>query len=113
MVGRDINRILLDFDNDFLIYHFTDRGNLFRYQEIDKLGLINTFPITDAEIYMELCKAGMFGIELLKEELVIYKPGSMPDKGEKMILQEKKRISCPGLYGSREKILEILGYLEK
>lgn len=112
MADRSIKRILMDFDNNFLVYEFTDRGNLFKFQEIDKLAVINTFPVSDAEIYMELCKAGMFGIEFLKEELVIYNSNCNPDMCNKMILKEKKRLGCPGLYDCKKKILDILGYLD-
>ncbi len=102
----------MDYDNDFVVYERTDRANLFRYQEIDKLELINAIPISRSEMYMALCKAGMLCIDFLREELIIYQPGSPPGKGDKMILKEKKRFFCPGLSDSRGKIIEILGYFE-
>lgn len=112
MEGRNIKKIIIDFDNDFLVYEFSDRGNLFKYQEIDKLALVNAFHITDPEEYMSLCKAAMFGIDFMAEKLIIYKPGSLPEKGGKMLLQEKRSFSCTELYSCKSAVLNVLGYLE-
>lgn len=110
-------KIVIDFDNNMVFFDIPSQKGTEYNNELDKLKIINSIGDLDAEIYMKLCKSGIFGFDFEKEQIIIYQ-SIMYDKSSGSLypvslLKEKASVSFPGLQQRYDFIVAAMGYHEE
>lgn len=110
-------KIILDFDNDFVIFDIPSQKGTEYNDKLDKLKIINAIGNLDAEIYMSLCKSGIIGFDFENKIISVYQPITYDRKSgclyPESLLKERNSVLFAYLDQKYNDIVDAMGYHEE